>query len=519
MGRPDPKIRDAMLAHLRRNQPDMCRHWFDDIEVLEISNGTLWLVVHEPVQLKYLQRTCSTQFTEAAQVATGRLLAVRFVGEQESRQHAAPSSSSRATSAAAATGGGASRASASRNSGGNDASVQPALSSRAAESEGARIVVVEPKAAPGDLDRDREVRSRDDYALPHHDDMILSPDYSFDNFVAGPGNRLALAGAMAVAEKPGRAYNPFFIHGGVGLGKTHLLQAICQAAMRARGSQPPLRIYYVSCDGFRSQFEEAVRRGVMHDFRHCFRNVDMLVVDDIHDLSQNELSQEEFFHTFNSLYQSGKQVVLSSDAAPVEIPALEERLVSRFSCGLVAKVDKPCYETRVAIAKRKAALRQYDVPDDVASYVAARIDTNIRELEGAIVKIQGFALTYNRPIDLDLAKEAIGEREPRIGAGLSIQSILDAITAYYGCRLSDLLSKLRNKSITRPRQVGIYLARRYTRHSLEDIGSYFGGRDHSTVLHSIRIVEQRRKADPIIDREVTTLEQRLLGQPPLAEAV
>jgi chromosomal replication initiator protein len=478
-----------MLTHLRRNYPAMSRHWFDDIEPLEIAGGTLWLLVHEPVQLKYLQRTCVTQFTEAAQVATGRLLAVRFVSEEEARQHLAPAQAPMAGSTSVNSAG---------------ASFSRAARSVSQPPSAAPARVIEPKrldAASHALTLDR-----------HHEDMLLSPDYSFDNFVAGPGNRLALAAAMAVAERRGKAYNPFFIHGGVGLGKTHLLQAICQSAMR---SVPNMHIYYISCDGFRTQFEECVRRGVMHEFRHRFRGVDMLVVDDIHDLSENELSQEEFFHTFNSLYQAGKQVVLSSDAAPQEIPALEERLVSRFSCGLVAKIEKPCYETRVAIVKRKAALRQVPVPDEVASYVAARIDSNIRELEGAIVKIQSLAVTYERKIDLALAKEAIGERlaagQP---SGLTIQTILDAICEYFDTRMTDLLSKRRHKSITRPRQIGMYLARRHTRYSLEEIGSYFGGRDHTTVMHAIRIVGERRKADPAIENEVTALEQRLVGQGP-----
>jgi chromosomal replication initiator protein len=470
-----------MLTHLRRNYPAMSRHWFDDIEPLEIAGGTLWLLVHEPVQLKYLQRTCVAQFTEAAQVATGRLLAVRFVSEEEARQQVAAQAALQQSS----TSPGASPARGSRAGGGTSGSASR---------------IVEPKRRDAGLMND----------LPH-EDMLLSPDYSFDNFVSGPGNRLALAAAMAVAERRGKAYNPYFIHGGVGLGKTHLLQAICQSAMR---SAPGMRIYYTSCDGFRTQFEECVRSGAMHEFRHRFRGVDMLVVDDIHDLSENELSQEEFFHTFNSLYQAGKQVVLSSDAAPLEIPSLEERLVSRFSCGLVAKIEKPCYETRVAIVRRKAALRQTPVPDDVASYVAARIDSNIRELEGAIVKIQSLAVTYDRKIDLELAKEAIGERSAAgQPSGLTIQAILDALCEYFDTRMTDLLSKRRHKSITRPRQIGMYLARRHTRYSLEEIGSYFGGRDHTTVMHAIRIVGERRKADPTIENEVTALEMRLVGQP------
>ncbi len=453
MGRPDPQIRDAMLAHLRQNYPSMCRHWFDDIEPLDMSGGTLKLLVRELVQLRYLQRCCVAQFTEAAQVATGRLLAVRFVGEED-------------------------------------------LNSPDHDERGATPATGKSAREFGPLAAD--------------DDMILSPDYSFANFVIGPGNRLAHAAAIAVAQKPGKAYNPYFIHGGVGLGKTHLLQAICQASMR---SNPHMRIYYISCNGFMTQFLDAVQAGQMAEFRHRFRNVDLLIIDDIHDLSKRDRTQEEFFHTFNSLYQAGKQIVLSSDASPAEIPALEERLVSRFNSGLVARIEKPCYETRVAIVKSKASLRNLPMPDDVASYIAARIDSNIRELEGAITKLQSLAMLNRCPIDLELAKQAVGEPTGGNGApGPTIQTILDTVSAFYDVRLTDLLSKRRHKSIARPRQIGMWLARKHTRYSLEEIGSYFGGRDHTTVMHAIRTIDARRGSDESLDREVARLEQQLVPE-------
>jgi len=453
MGRPDPHTRDAINAHLRSNHPSMCRHWFDDIEPLEISGGTLRLLVKEPVQLKYLQRCCVEQFTEAAQSVTGRLLAVRFVGDADLVEgHPAPRGDSN-------------------------------------------------KPEFGNEDpTDRGLLSNDD-------DMLISPDYSFDNFVVGPGNRLAHAASYAVGKKPGRAYNPLFIHGGVGLGKTHLLQAICQLSMRLR---PSMRIYYVSCNGFMTQFLDAVQAGLMAQFRHRFRNVDILVIDDIHDLSKRDRTQEEFFHTFNSLYQTGRQIILSSDALPNEIPDLEERLTSRFNCGLVARIEKPCYETRVAIVKNKSSLRNLALPDDVASYIAAKIDSNIRELEGAITKIQGLALISNTPVNLDLAKQAIGEPTGSSqSANPTIQEIIDAITGYYDVKLTDLLSKRRHKSIALPRQIGMWLARKHTRFSLEEIGSYFGGRDHTTVMHAIRMIDSKRECDNTLDLDVTRLEDQI----------
>jgi len=457
MGRPDPQIRDAINAHLRKYHSSMCRHWFDDIEPLEISSGTLKLLVREPVQLKYLQKCCVEQFTDAAQTVTGRLLAVRFVGEADPAEDA-----------------------------GGPAPAAGALANGQANGDG-------DGAARGPWSGDEE--------------MLISPDYSFDNFVVGTGNRLAHAASYAVAQKPGRAYNPLFIHGGVGLGKTHLLQAVCQLAMRQNAG---LRIYYISCNGFMNQFLDAVQAGQMAQFRHRFRNVDLLVIDDIHDLSKRDRTQEEFFHTFNSLYQTGRQIILSSDAPPNEIPDLEERLISRFNCGLVARIEKPCFETRVAIVKTKAALRNLRMPDDVASYIAAKIDTNIRELEGAITKIQGLALINSAPFSLDLAKQAIGEPIATAQSTKpSMQQIIDAVTGYYGIKLTDLLSKRRHKSIALPRQVGMWLARKHTRYSLEEIGSYFGGRDHTTVMHAIRMIETKRDADSALDLDVSRLEEQI----------
>jgi chromosomal replication initiator protein len=431
----------------------MCRHWFDEIEPVELSSGTLKLLVHELVQLRYLQRCCVQPFREAAQAVTGRLLAVRFVGDAELAQE-----------------------------------------QQAAEEDGAD--------AEGDGGGDRLASMAEDY-------MLLSPDYCFENFIVGPGNRLAHAAAVAVAGKPGRAYNPLFIHGGVGLGKTHLLQAICQAAMRGN---PHLRIYYTSCNGFMTQFMDAVQAGQMSDFRHHFRRTDLLLIDDIHDLSNRDRTQEEFFHTFNSLYQAGKQIVLSSDAPPHQIPDVEERLTSRFNCGLVAEIERPSFETRVAIVNTKATLRGIDLQDDVSSYIAAKIDTNIRELEGALVKLQGLAMVNGAPIDLDLAKQAIGEQTATTASPHpTIQNIIDAVTTYYDVKLTDLLSKRRHKSIALPRQVAMWLARRHTRYSLEEIGGYFGGRDHTTVMHAIRAVDTRRDLDTSIDHDVSRLEEQVVS--------
>ena len=457
MSKPDPELRRALISHLRTNHPDMCRAWFDDIEPVDLANGVLRLCVREPVQLRYLQRCCVDPFTEAAQSATGLLVAVRFVSPEDTEADRVAS---------------------------NGSSSRPATSS----------------STSGDgIDLAAE-------------QMVLSPDYVFDNFIVGPGNRLALMAANAVSEKPGRAYNPYFIHGGVGLGKTHLLQAICQRILRYR---PDANICFISCSTFMDLFHECVKAGRMQDFRHHFRTADVLVIDDIHFLSKHEQSQEEFFHTFNALYQSGRQIVLSSDAAPSEIPDLEERLTSRFNCGLVARIERPCYETRVAIIKSKADLHDLDIPDDVPAYIAARLDTNIRELEGALTKIRGFALAEGRPITLELAKRALADDLARSSndetAAPSIQAIIDSVTRYYDVKLTDLLSKRRHKSITVPRQICMWLARRHTRFSLEEIGSYFGGRDHTTVMHAIRAINRRRDEDSTFSDDIDRLENSVLG--------
>ncbi len=454
MGRPDPKTREAIFTHLRRAYPTMCRRWFDDIVPIDLTGGTLRMLVREPVQLKYLRRRCQKQFTEAAQAVTGRLMAVKFVGENDPETIANQSESF--------------------NGHAND-------------------------------------NGHANNGLSHEDDMLISPDYSFDNFIIGPGNRLAHAAAIAVAKKPGWAYNPLFIHGGVGLGKTHLLQSICQSALR---ENPSLKVYYTSCNGFMTQFLSSVQAGQMSEFRHHFRNVDILLIDDIHDLSNRDRTQEEFFHTFNCLYQAGKQIILSSDAAPKDIPDLEERISSRFNCGLVAEVQPPGFETRIAIIHNKAHLRDISLPEDVVVYMAHHVDTNIRELEGVITKLQGLSSIHNVPIDLQLAKQAIGERIGCDTAHLpTVQEIIDTVTHYYGVKPSDLLSKRRHKSIALPRQVCMWLARKHTRHSLEEIGGYFGGRDHTTVMHAIKAVKCKREADGALDHDVATLEQQLIAVP------
>lgn len=338
--------------------------------------------------------------------------------------------------------------------------------------------------------------------------MPLNPDYVFENFVIGPCNRLPHAASVAVAEQPGKAYNPLFIHGDVGLGKTHLLQAVCQKLL---SRQDDARIMYLSCDSFINQFIAAVGTGDMAQFRYRYRQADMLVIDDIHFLRGRERTQEEFFHTFNTLYQNHKQIILSADCSPSEIPELEDRLVSRFNWGLVARIEKPDYETRVAILQKKAQLRGLTLPDDVVCYIAAAVENNTRELEGAITKVQGLAMLNGGVIDLDIAKSALGDMVAPERRQITIQQILDAVTQYYNVRLGDLQSKKRQKSIAFPRQVCMYFARKFTRYSLEEIGGYFGGRDHTTVLHAVRTVKQDIRQTAQVAEQISQIENRLGG--------
>ena len=336
------------------------------------------------------------------------------------------------------------------------------------------------------------------------DRMRLNPYYVFENFVTGPCNRMAHAAALAISDLPGRAYNPLFIHSGVGLGKSHLMQAICH---KVRAHRPDVSAMYVSCEDFVNQFIASIGSGQIEDFRYRFRYLDLLVIDDIHFLADKERTQEEFFHTFNTLYQSQKQVVLSSDSPPHEIPRLEERLISRFKWGLVARIDRPSYETRVAIVQKKSKLRGVDLPEDVVQYIATAIDTNNRELEGAVIRILGYASLCNRAVDMHLAKEALRDMTTAPARIVTIQEIADAVLERYSARLSDLQSKRQNQSVALPRQICMYLARRLTNRSLGEIGVFFGGRDHTTVLYAKRKIDRMVNHDPVFRGIVEAIER------------
>jgi chromosomal replication initiator protein len=321
----------------------------------------------------------------------------------------------------------------------------------------------------------------------------LHPDYTFDNFVVGPSNRLAHASCVAVSQSLASTYNPLFLYGNSGLGKTHLLHAVCcEALSRSDG----VVIQLLTCEEFINRFIRAIEQGNLAGFQSQFRSVDALIIDDIQFLRERERSQEEFFHTFNALYNNGKQIILSADSAPAEIPSLEARLISRFNWGLVARIDPPSFETRVAIVQKKAHIRGLDITDEIAEYIANKVQANIRELEGALTNIYALAVISGEKINLELAQRALHGHIQSVSKQINISDIIEAVTKHFDVRLADLQSKKRSQSITEPRQICMYLARNLTRHSLEEIGGHLGGRDHTTVMHACSKIDQERNSDP-----------------------
>lgn len=352
--------------------------------------------------------------------------------------------------------------------------------------------------------------------LEQDSSIQLKDGYSFESYIVGPNNRLAHAAALAVAESPGQAYNPLFVHSAVGLGKTHLLQAICQGLLN-KSSTPRAKILYLSCEDFVNRFIEAVKDGELEQFRYKYRNVDVLVIDDIHFLADKERIQEEFFHTFNTLYNSQRQIILSADCAPSEIPTLEDRLVSRFKWGLVTRIDPPEFETRAAIIKQKAEAKGTRLDDDVVRLLASRIDSNIREIEGAINRLVGTASLMNRRVDLGFATQILSDLLGGDSSRVQIQDICEAVVNRLRVKLSDMQSKKRTKRIAFPRQVCMFLARDMTDLTLSDIGAHFGGRDHTTVIYAIERIEDRVKTEPDLAQLVEDLKRdarALRGQAP-----
>jgi chromosomal replication initiator protein len=320
----------------------------------------------------------------------------------------------------------------------------------------------------------------------------LNERYSFDTFIVGPSNQFAHAACRAVAEAPSRSYNPLFIYGGVGLGKTHLMHAIGRYVLHY---DPSLKLTYISSERFMNEMINALRYERILDFRERYRSVDILLVDDIQFVSGKEGTQTEFFHTFNALYDAQKQIVISSDRPPHEIPALEERLRSRFEWGLIADIQSPELETKVAILKRKAEAEAVPLPDEVALFIAQRIKSNIRELEGSLIRLIAYASLTGRDISLELTQEVLRNAIDLDERSITLESIQRYVADNYKLKVADLKSRNNSKSVALPRQVAMYLCKALTQASLPEIGRCFGGKHHSTVIHSIKKIEELRKRD------------------------
>jgi len=334
----------------------------------------------------------------------------------------------------------------------------------------------------------------------------LNPRYTFDTFVVGSANQFAQAACQAVAELPSRAYNPLFIYGGVGLGKTHLLHAIGHRTGRLF---PGAAVVYLSSEQFTNELIDAIRYDHTAAFRARYRTIDLLLIDDIQFIAGKERTQEEFFHTFNDLYESRRQIVLSSDSPPKSIPDIEERLRSRFEWGLIADVQPPDFETRVAILKKKAALERTLLPDDVAYLIAGRVKSNIRQLEGSLTRTIAIGAMTGREITVDLAQEALSDLWGDEKASISIELIQRKVSEFFGVKLSELKAKDRTKAVAFPRQIAMYLARQLTHTSLAEVGRAFGGKDHTTVLHAVGKIQALLREDPALRKTIDGLIQRL----------
>ena len=359
-----------------------------------------------------------------------------------------------------------------------------------------------------------ESKPKDDANEPEPDEEFsfskethLNPNYTFDNFIIGKGNQMAHAAALIVSEEPGKLYNPLFFYGGVGLGKTHLMQAIGNKRLE---DHPETNVKYVTSEAFTNDFINAIQTNRTEEFRREYRNVDILMVDDIQFFAQKEGTQEEFFHTFNDLYNNDKQIVLTSDRVPQEIPKLQERLVSRFAWGLPVDITPPDLETRIAILKNKAKLDNLVIPNDTLAYIAGQIDSNVRELEGALSRVQAYSKLKNEPITTDLVYEALrGLKLTKTSRELSIVDIQNKVASYFHVSITDLKGKKRMKSIVVPRQIAMYLSREMTNNSLPKIGKEFGGKDHTTVIHACDKISEIIKIDIDIRKEIADIKSEL----------
>lgn len=336
--------------------------------------------------------------------------------------------------------------------------------------------------------------------------IYLNPKYTFENFVKGPSNAFARAAAEKVAEEPGRVYNPFFIYGGVGLGKTHLMTAIGNAVIDKR---PEFTVIYVSAEQFTNEVVAAIRHERMGELKDKYRNVDLLLLDDIHFIANKTQTQEEFFHTFNAIYEKQKQIVISSDRPPKEIGAVTDRLRSRFSMGLIADIQPPEFETKMAILQKKSEMERIYIPAEVSSYLASKVKSNIRELEGCLIRLGAQASLTGKPITTDMAKSILQDLIEEDERPVNTDSIQKAVCEHFGLKVSEIKAKKRTKEVALPRQIAMYLSKQLTSLSLSDIGKNFGGKDHATVIYACKQVEDKRAKDEVFNRMIESLLRKI----------
>lgn len=510
---PFPRILDEVRRRVSTHQFET---WFGRVALSSLSEKDLVIAVPNAFHQEWMGKEFRGPVGRAAAAVLGREVEVRFVidpalrGIAPSRTRALDAANDPEATLPATPNAGAPPAppaiptSAAPSSNGARPFLSGSQSGTSGSQSGASQSATTQSAAP------RPVADRadpDDLAGPFP--TVLDPRHTFENFILGPSNQIAYAAARAVADNPSRSTNPLFIYGSVGLGKTHLLQAICHELLkRHRG----YRIVYLSCEVFTNQFVHALQCNRIDAFRERYRKADMLVVDDIHFLAGKERTQDEFFHTFNALHQHGRQIVLSSDAPPSDIPTLEERLISRFKWGLVERLERPETETRMAILRHKAESAQLALPDDVVEYVTSNVKDNVREIEGALASIRTRAELEKRPVDLALARQALEATLARERPVVGLDRIVEVIGAHFGVKASDLKSSKRTKSVSFPRQVVMHAARRVTTLSLEEIGDYFGGRDHTTVLYAVQKVDDVLQRNDELRSTVNSLVDRILAR-------
>ena len=550
-----PSASDAWrsaLRDLRETLPERTvQNWLDPIQPLGLSTDegapTLTLQVPTPFGVQYLRSRFQRSIRQAVTEAVGEPTDVSYqvAPEEERPEEITPESDSSDDDAGASPPSPSDRPSSSPNNQAERSSPQSRSSEPISSPTGDGVVnrSSSPQASPSDTAASssptkKASRSASpdvaDEATPSSPDTEkapaappqgdagsadersalyeqakehLRPEYTFDEFVEGDGNRLARSAAFAVAQEPGSTnYNPLLVYGGVGLGKTHLAQAVANYALEHNTAE---RVLYVSSDRFTSQFVQSVRENRIAAFSSYYRQADLLIVDDVQFFGEKEKTQEEFFHIFNDLHQNGKQIFLCADRPPAEIPGIEERLLSRFQWGLSADIQRPDLETRIAILQRKAARQDLAVSPDVLELIAQRIDSNVRQLEGTLTRLTALVQLDDQRLDLDTARRFLREHTDEGASSLSAGDIIEQVAEHFHLEKGDLLSRSRKQTVAQARQIAMYLCRELTDESYDHIGSRFGGRDHSTVIHAYRKIEESLESDEELQDDISSLQSKL----------